>query len=466
LIRPRVLFPLAAILLVAARLCHSGILWAEESLPLAAAVQMLAGKMLYRDIWFDKPPLLALVYLLWDARTGVILRLAGAGYALVAVWAAWRFARDLWGPREGALAGGLMAFFLTFGLPAATVPLASDLLMLAPHIVAVWLAWKGRPFWSGALAGLAFLLNPKGLFILFGCAAWNTGSWLALGAGFASGPLLACAWLAGTGALHPYYDQVWKWGRLYAGETFVAHPVANGIVRTLHWAGFHAAVVVAAAAFWLREAGPRRRWIAWGAISFVAVAMGWRFFPRYFFQILPVFVLAGARGLAQPEYRVRAALLLLLVPLARFGPRYVMLAAGNASSWTDVAMDQDSRQAARRLAAAARPGETLFVWGFRPELYAYTRMRAGAMYLDSQPLTGVPADRHLTQSEPVETESARARRRELAQTAPAWIADGLGPYNPRLAIAQFPELREWMRNYREAARTGHTILYKRITLAN
>ena len=34
----------------------------------AAAIQILNGKALYRDVWFDKPPLSALVYLLWDAR--------------------------------------------------------------------------------------------------------------------------------------------------------------------------------------------------------------------------------------------------------------------------------------------------------------------------------------------------------------------------------------------------------------
>src|SRR5213083_872785 len=46
---------LGAMLLVS-RLCHVGILWERDAYPLAAAGQMAAGKMLYRDIWFDKPP--------------------------------------------------------------------------------------------------------------------------------------------------------------------------------------------------------------------------------------------------------------------------------------------------------------------------------------------------------------------------------------------------------------------------
>ena len=42
------------------------------------------------------------------------------------------------------------------------MPVASDLLMLAPHLAAVWMAYRRRPFWSGVLAGVAFWISPKG----------------------------------------------------------------------------------------------------------------------------------------------------------------------------------------------------------------------------------------------------------------------------------------------------------------
>ena len=60
--KTRILFLLLFALLLAARLCHVEILWAEETLPLAAAQQMRAGKVLYRDIWFDKPPVAPVLY--------------------------------------------------------------------------------------------------------------------------------------------------------------------------------------------------------------------------------------------------------------------------------------------------------------------------------------------------------------------------------------------------------------------
>jgi hypothetical protein len=84
------------------------------------------------------------------------------------------------------------------------------------------------------------------------------------------------------------------------------------------------------------------------------------------------------------------------------------------------------------------------------------------MYLDSQMLTGVPADRHLTQSEPVEIEGARLRREMLAHSDPTFVVDGLGLYNPTLAIGQYPGLSAWLAHYRQAGRTDETIVYERV----
>jgi hypothetical protein len=280
-----------------------------------------------------------------------------------------------------------------------------------------------------------------------------------MAAGFAAASGAAAAWLWSAGALAPYWNEVWVWGRLYAGSTFVADPLRNGIVRTLDWLGFHAALAVAGIALLARRE-VSLRWIGWIVISLAGVAAGLRFFPRYYFQLLPVMALMAARGFTLlGRKRTLAAALLLLIPLARFGPPY--LTALRGAEWRDTAMDRDSRAAAALTGHLAKPGDTLFVWGYRPEIYVYTQLPAATMFLDSQPLTGVPADRHLTQSEPVETEAARARRLELARSQPTFVVDGLSAYNPRLAIANFPELRQWFADYREVARTSQTAIYRR-----
>jgi hypothetical protein len=438
--------------LLAARLCHSGIVWVEEAYPTAAAIQILDGKMLYRDVWFDKPPLSALIYLLWDARIGMTLRTAGAAFVFACCWMLWRFARDLWGPREGLAAALFLGFFLTFGIPAAVMALAPDLLMVLPHIAAVYLAWRGRPFLSGLVAGVALLVNAKAFFVLAACLlfTWRGAGWL-LG-GFLVPNIVALIWFG-----RPYVDEVWRWGAMYSEQTFA---FATGFVRTANWAGFQSALVLGAAVALWKE--PRWRWkmVAWLLLSLAAVAAGWRFFPRYYFQLLPVMALLAARGYTLLGRYRAVLLLLLLIPLVRFGPRYTMLANDlvhqRQSNWSDLALNADSKAASDRVGSQG----TLLVWGYRPDVFAYTRMPAGSRFLDSQPLTGVLADRHLTTSQPFAPEWAARNRRELIASDPTWIVDGLGPLNPALAITNFPDLREWIAGYREVGRTRFSIVYK------
>ena len=302
--------------LLAARLCHTGIVWVEEAYPTAAAIQLLDGKLLYRDIWFDKPPLAAYTYLLWDARIGVPLRIAGAVFVFLCCWMAWRFARELWSAREGVAAACFAGFFLTFGIPSAVMALAPDLLMVLPHFGAVYLAWRGRAFWCGLTAGVAMLVNPKAAFLLAACALWTWRSWPWLLAGFAV-PNLAALAVFGS----PYIQEVWRWGALYSKQTFA---LSTGLTRTLSWAGFHCALLVAAAYAFSKE--KQWRMAVWLLLSLAAVAAGWRFFPRYYFQLLPVMAILAARGYTLLGRWRAMVLLLLLIPLVRFGPRYVTLA--------------------------------------------------------------------------------------------------------------------------------------------
>jgi hypothetical protein len=435
---------------VATRLCHSGIVWVEEAYPTAAAIQLLHAKSLYRDIWFDKPPLLAYTYLLWGAQIGVLLRIAGAALVFLCCLMAWKFARKIWGPQEGLAAAVATGFFLTFGIPSAVMALAPDLLMILPHLAAVYLAWRGRLFWSGLLAGLAMLVNVKAAFVLAACALWAGSSWPWLLLGFAIPNVAAFAWFG-----QPYFDQVWRWGELYSERSF---PLGTGFTRTLNWAGFQCALVAGAAyAFWKEK---NWRIAGWLLLSLMAVAAGGRFFPRYYFQLLPVMALMAARGYVLLGRSRVVLLLLLLIPLVRFGPRYVTLANDllhdRQTQWSDLVMNQDSHAAADRI---DRQG-TLLVWGYRPDIFAYTRMPAGTRFLDSQPLTGVLADRHLSSSDVAAPELAARNRRELIQTRPTWIVDGLGPLNPALAITNYPDLGNWLAGYQEVGRTRYTIIYR------
>ncbi len=464
--RPAGVLALLFAFLLATRLCHSGLVWVEEAYPAAAAIQLLHGKVLYRDFWFDKPPLAPLFYLLWGAHTGVALRVAGALFVLACCWMAWRLASELWSEREGLIAAGLLGFFLTFDVPSAVMALAPDLLMLLPHLAALWLARRGRPLASGIAAGAAMLVNPKGVLVLAVCLLWSRRDWLWILAGFAGVNALGLIALAGCGALPGYWQQVWAWGAIYSRDTFIGAPVVEAFRRTGAWAGFHAAIVIGAGLYYLRERSPdARRMGLWTVLALAGVVLGWRFFPRYYFLLLPAVAIAAARGWTLVPRRATIVMgLLLLVPLVRFGPRYatlgIGLVRGEEPHWADVAMGQDSAAVAEVLTRLTRPGDTLLVWGYRPDIFMLTRMPAGTPFLDSQPLTGVIADRHLTRSDVSAPEWAAANRRLLTTTRPSFIVDGLGLYNPGLAITRYPDLSAWFAQYSECGRTYHSVVYR------
>jgi hypothetical protein len=196
-----------------------------------------------------------------------------------------------------------------------------------------------------------------------------------------------------------------------------------------------------------------------------------RFVPHYFLQLLPPVVVIGSRGLVLAWRRSRTitvilVTLALLVPFIRFAPRYFSLGyedlTGAPVQWRDAALDLDSQQAAAEIKRHVRPGDTLFVWGYRPDIYVYTRLVNHGRFWDSQPLTGVPADRHLQETKPVYGGPAVRNRQELARTSPTWLVDGLGPLNPQLAPEAFPELRPWLAQYRTVAQTRFSVIRQRV----
>jgi hypothetical protein len=471
------IFLFLAVTVTAARLCSTHVLWADDNLPLAAAIEVARGKVLYRDVWFDKPALVAWVNLLWGARAGIPLRLAGAAYVIAVAAAAWQFARSKWSQTEGLFAACFAAFFLTFGLPSAVIPLASDMLLVLPHFAAVYFAWRGRAFLSGAAAGIGLLCSSKAIFVLAACVLWQWRQLPLLLLGFCAPNALALGWMWMHGSASEYYRQAWQWGRIYAANTFVEHPFREGIVRTGNWIGFQVALVVGAGLALRRE----RRLAIWILLSLAGVILGLRFFPRYYFLLLPPMIIAASRGwsLAIASYGsgsqpsatylattnravtkgsgfipALALCALLAVPLIRFGKGYV-------TGWpNDIAMDRDSRAAAQKLRALATPGDTLFVWGFRPDIFIDSGLPAGTRFLESQPISGVLADRHLFSAASIVPDFTAPNVRELAATRPTWIVDGLGPYNPSLALPRQAYLSDWFSHYQEVARTSGSILYR------
>jgi hypothetical protein len=439
--------------MAAARFTHVDLLWIEEAYPMAAAAEVLRGHALYRDIWFDKPPLYALIYTLWAVAPGWPLRLAGAFFVCLSSFVSWRCVRGLAGERAGQIAAALMAVYLTFDIPSSVMALAPDLLTVPLHLGAICLAISRRAFASGFCAGVALLFNGKAVFIALACLLWAAP--LEFLAGFALPNAAAVLVLLTTGALENYWKQVWVWGARYSADTFITSPVQEGFLRTANWMGFHATLTIGTVIAFSKRFSWRIA--GWMCISFIAVCAGLRFFPRYYFHLLPVFLVAGTQGimLLRPKWRA-VILCLALIPAARFGPRYVSLALGDRT-WSDLALMNDSRAAAAIVREVARPGDRMLVWGYRPDIFVFAGVPAATPYLDSQPLTGVLADRHLTTSKPSMIDMIRGNRKTAAKARPEIVVDGLGSLNPELSLTQFPDLHAG--DYEVAGKTKFSTVY-------
>jgi len=358
------------------RIAYAGHLYEDDGLWFTAGEEILRGKALYRDIYFDKPPGLALVYaaLFWIFGAHILtVRLFTILYSVAISGVLYKFGSRLYGRPTGLLAAAMFAVFSTTYSAGHFQGLNTDLLMALPYTAGAlmmagslcWSSTEAKARWhalaGGALAGVAFQINPKGVFdlvfyaVLLGAsrvlmnrrrAAQDSAApeespslselppvrpiWLfCLAAiGFVGGALPFLVYILGTGSLGRYWFYVWDWGARYGAYY---KPGATLLATLSRSAGYFAVnntlligLAFVAVSFFRRRgfsggrapvgtglAGPaseaylklRREFesdrilLIWFAVSFAGVMLGGRLFPHYFFQTLPSLCLIGARGI-------------------------------------------------------------------------------------------------------------------------------------------------------------------------
>ena len=87
-------------------------------------------------------------------------------------------------------------------------------------------------------------------------------------------------------------------------------------------------------------------------------------------------------------------------------------------------------------------------------------MATASLFWDSQPLTGVPADRLFD-----ERFAHSGGQPAIAATPPVripFIVDGLSRLNPKLAMEAYPQIRDWLRGYEIVQQTGLSLIYHRV----
>ncbi|HWP43286.1 MAG TPA: glycosyltransferase family 39 protein [Blastocatellia bacterium] len=336
------------------RISYSGHLFQDDGLWFTAAEEILRGRALYSEIYFDKPPAIALLYAgLFKAFGPHILtiRLFTILYVAVVSVVLYLFGSWLYERRAGLIAAAMFTLFSTTYTTGHVQGLNTDLLMALPYTAGAYALvrsrsqkQRGRRAWlalsGGALAGVAFQVNPKGAFDLVFFAALLAPALaagreplkrrgalvllLAAAAGFAAGAAPFWIYIAANNALTAYKDFVWDWGARYAGYYSIRDTAVSALRQTASYFALNITLLIAlvfvigSAAAHLRrkraeqdgakpapEADCAASWtldadltaLLWLGVSYLGMSVGGRFFGHYFIQIMPALCLIGARGL-------------------------------------------------------------------------------------------------------------------------------------------------------------------------
>lgn len=387
--RKTVLTVFAALLAISflLRIFYARHLYQDDGLWFTAAEEILRGKALYSEIYFDKPPALPLLYALLFKLFGaqiITIRLFTIVYAVAVSWALYLFGARLYDKKTGLVAAAIFTVFSTTYTTGHFQGLNTDFLMTLPYAASAFLMVRSHQarsatlaFSGGALAGLAAEVNPKALLnllffalllIVTGWKGWRPGregvkSFFTLFAvavaGFAVGTLPFLFYVAATGSLTDYWLYVWDWGSRYAGYHSTTRAIVTGLSQTINYFVLNntlliSLIVVAAMAFKSRRGTEKPgtelhmkadlMLLIWLATSYAGVATGGRFFGHYFYQILPALALISGRGLfaiasaiktAHPAtrlWKMRKPVVALIclgfvLTIARFHGRTVLLAA-------------------------------------------------------------------------------------------------------------------------------------------
>jgi 4-amino-4-deoxy-L-arabinose transferase-like glycosyltransferase len=349
------------------RIFYADHLYQDDGLWFTAAEQILDGHALYRDIYFDKPPALPLVYALLFKLFGahiLVIRIFTILYSILVSATLYLFGSHLYGKRAGLLAAAMFAVFSTTYATGHVQGLNTDFLMLLPYTAGAYLLTRSAdataifkspsPKWlaicGGALVGVAFQINPKAIFdIVFfilllliarrsssansGARVRQLAGLLALAVvGVFVGALPFFIYIAATESFSDYWLYVWDWGARYAGYYSLWKTLLTALSQSANYFALNntllvtlvfvvASVILRASRKRIQRANAEKAvgagfasaaahrsdvvMLIWLAASYCGLAVGGRFFGHYFFQIMPALCLLGGRGLIEIISRLK-----------------------------------------------------------------------------------------------------------------------------------------------------------------
>lgn len=389
---------------------------------------LLQGKIPYVDLWNPKPPAVFYVYagaMALFGQTAPALRLLDLLIAPVLLWAAHWIGVRAGGPRAGLWAALLLGvFYFTETFWTLT---QNDGLVLIPMMLSMVAALKAAEggarrwawaFVSGLLAGVAFWFKyPFALFAGAAALAYLLTSRKARlpdSAGFIFGGAAALA--AGAGVMWA----IGAWAALLESARVTSAYTALGFNPTdfaaametalgFRWSHWGLLFALAAAGIisglWPRftpeTARRRMTWalIGWLAAAFAIMAVQAKGYDYHWLPMLPPLALLGGTGAAALTRRLpgraqvtAAALLLALAFTTIWRPALPYLSGQQDQlAWFDQFQGGEfnageSQRVVDYLRARTTPGDSLTIWGFRPEVYYLSGLNPATRFIFQFPL--------------------------------------------------------------------------------
>lgn len=462
----------------------------DEGAYATIAQGVLEGKVPYRDLFDNKPPLVYAWYALSFAifgETVVAPRLIAALLLSLTTLCIFSQARMLFSREVAYIAAGLFA--VSTGLPFVALHANTEAYMLLPMVSSL-LAFtmgmrKEKLGWfllAGALGGVAIMTKQVAVWNLLALAGvatywrWRSmgGTWQTLTPASAlfAGAIVSIGVIAMPFIVNGSFDDLF-----YANVSYnwVYINVLDNTARALNL--FHGSLYFSAAAAPLVGGAVlalltllrrRRHWVDyllvfWAAASFVGVSSGGRFFPHYFLHLMPALAILTAvvvyerwRALElRPMWRP-AAIAVAFLMIVSIGTNAVMwFAPARAeqqiaeSVYTQKQWEEATAVVGAYIQRNTESDERIFNFGREAGLYFYADREPAVRYFYDWPFWW--EDRTLYET-----------IKELRDSRPVFIIDSVQqPLYEDMADYSAPEFRSFLsKNYDYVGRLQFADIYR------
>jgi 4-amino-4-deoxy-L-arabinose transferase-like glycosyltransferase len=387
----------------------------SEAMYSVVANEIVDGGRPYADAVERKPPLLFWTYAAIFEVAGKFnwkaLHFVALVWALCAMSGLYVIGRELFDRNTGLIAALFYSVFQPFWT-WKNLSFDAEMLMNLPIIWAWAVAFRRsssrvRPelFPTGALLCAAFLLKqpaaiaavPLGIYLLL--PSYRTSRSLTRMNSIIQAAVLTTGFFAALGLVTIV---LWKQGILHDAFywTIADHDVPHvfwqkGIVQTLTFLGAGLPLVIGAIMacrdkdeIWAGKTAERTALLGLLAASAIGSAVGARFYPHYYVQLIPPLVLLAAPYYAQLWSRRMQPPNWLLRPEITYAWLALTVIAFSIKHWTGLAPRRIPSDSGRYLFTNSAPDDRIFVWGQTPEIYLDAHRRPACRYITTFPLTG------------------------------------------------------------------------------